>query len=77
MVKGYFVYLAHLVERKTDNFDVIGSIPIVYFYVLSNFLSILIWSIARVVDGSSLQNWLAKAARWFESNMGLKYYSQR
>ena len=26
--KGYFVYLAHLVERKTGNFDVIGSIPI-------------------------------------------------
>ena len=30
--KGYFVYLAHLVERKTGNFDVIGSIPIVYFF---------------------------------------------
>ena len=28
MVKGYFDLLAHLVERKTDNFDVIGSIPI-------------------------------------------------
>lgn len=26
------MYLAHLVERKTDNFDVIGSIPIVYFF---------------------------------------------
>ena len=28
MVKGYFDLLAHLVERKTINFDVIGSIPI-------------------------------------------------
>lgn len=28
MVKGYFDLLAHLVERKTVNFDVIGSIPI-------------------------------------------------
>lgn len=26
--KGYFDLLAHLVERKTGNFDVIGSIPI-------------------------------------------------
>ena len=27
MVKGYFDLLAHLVERKTANFDVVGSIP--------------------------------------------------
>ena len=33
MVKGYFDLLAHLVERKTDNFDVIGSIPILIVLV--------------------------------------------
>ena len=27
MVKGYFDLLAHSVERKTANFDVVGSIP--------------------------------------------------
>ena len=72
MVKGYFVYLAHLVERKTDNFDVIGSIPIVYF--LCPFQFSFNFNLGSCQSGlcMGLQNLLGR----FDSATTLKYYSQ-
>ena len=64
------MYLAHLVERKTDNFDVIGSIPIVYFFSPCQFS--LNFNLGSCQNGlcMGLQNLL----REFDSPTTLNHY---
>ena len=48
--RGYFVFLAHMVEQQIGNPWVVGSIPAKYFLVLVSFLQVYYFNLRYYIN---------------------------